>query len=65
MSEVNARRNLYTMLRFDMKGFIDPDSIKRNALTRVDVTIAGCITPLKARDHSSSALTDGLNSEQR
>jgi hypothetical protein len=46
MSEANARRNLFTMLRFDIKRFIDPDSINRNALTRVDVTISGHITPL-------------------
>jgi hypothetical protein len=50
MSEANARRNLFTMLRFEIKGFIDPDSIKRNALTRVDVTNEGCITPLTTKN---------------
>jgi hypothetical protein len=46
MSDANARRNLFTMLRFDIKGFINPDSIKINAITRVNVTIDGRITPL-------------------
>jgi hypothetical protein len=34
--EATARRNMFTMLNFDIKGFIDEDSIKRNALARVD-----------------------------
>jgi hypothetical protein len=50
MSEANARPNLFTMLIFDIKGFIDPDSIKRNALTRFDVTFDGRITPLTAKN---------------
>jgi hypothetical protein len=50
MSEANAGRNLFTMLRFDIKGFMDPESIKRNTLTRVDVTIDGHITPLNTKN---------------
>jgi hypothetical protein len=49
MSEAIARRKVYTMLKFDIKGFIDPDSIKRNALARVDVTVDGRITPLATK----------------
>jgi hypothetical protein len=50
MAEANSRRNLFTMLRFNTKGFIDPNSINNNALTRVDVTIVGCITPLTTKN---------------
>jgi hypothetical protein len=49
MSEANDRRNLFTMLRFNIKGFIDPDSIKRNTLARVDVTIDGRITHINTK----------------
>jgi hypothetical protein len=49
MSEATARRNLFAMLKFDIKGFIYPDSIKMNALTRVDVTINICISPLTTK----------------
>jgi hypothetical protein len=45
------------MLKFDIKGFINPDSIKRNSLARVDITINGYITPLttnhEIEDHLS------------
>jgi hypothetical protein len=37
------------MLKFDIKGCIDPGSIKRNALARIDVTVDGCITPLTTK----------------
>jgi hypothetical protein len=46
MSESNARRNLFIMLIFNIKGFIYLDSIKRSSLTRVDITIAVCTAPL-------------------
>jgi hypothetical protein len=46
ISEATTRHNLFTKLKFDIKGFIDPRSIKRNALTRVNVNINGCINPL-------------------
>jgi hypothetical protein len=49
LCESNARRNLFTVLRFDIEGFIDPDSVKRSALVRVDVTIDGGITPIKTK----------------
>jgi hypothetical protein len=49
MLESRARRNLCTMLKFDIKGFIDPYSIARNALARVDATEDGRITPLTAK----------------
>jgi hypothetical protein len=37
------------MLRFDIKGFIDPCSIKRNNLTRVDFLVNGRMTPLTTK----------------
>jgi hypothetical protein len=37
---------LFMMLRFDIKVFIDAHSIKRNALIRVDVMVEGRLTPL-------------------
>jgi hypothetical protein len=50
MSEATARGNLFTMLKFDIQGLMNPYSIKHNALTRVDATIGGCITPLIIKD---------------
>jgi hypothetical protein len=50
MSEANARCNLFTMLIFDIKCFIYPDSIKRNALTMMDITISGHLTPLSTKN---------------
>jgi hypothetical protein len=50
MFDATVRRNLFTMLRFYIKGFIDIDSIKRNALTRVDVSINGHITPIATKN---------------
>jgi hypothetical protein len=41
MKEANAKSNLFTMLRFNIKGFIDPHSIKCNTPTHVDVLIDG------------------------
>jgi hypothetical protein len=35
MNESNARRNLFTLLKFDIKGLLNPSSIKRSALTQV------------------------------
>jgi hypothetical protein len=49
MLEAKARSKLFTMLRFDIKGFIYPHSIKRNALTRDDVMSDGCLTPLTTK----------------
>jgi hypothetical protein len=46
MKEAKAKSNLFTMLRFDIKGFIDPHRIRHNALTLVDVLIYGPLTPL-------------------
>jgi hypothetical protein len=46
MKEAKARSNLFTMLRFDIKGFIHPHSIKCNALTWVDVIVDISLTPL-------------------
>jgi hypothetical protein len=34
ISEATARRNLFTLPKFDIKGFVNPESIKRNALER-------------------------------
>jgi hypothetical protein len=44
MKEAKAKINLFTMLRFDIKGFIDPHSIKCNSLTSVDVLVDGLDT---------------------
>jgi hypothetical protein len=52
MDAALARRNLFTMLKFDIKGFIDRDSINRNALARVDITIDGIVTPLTTKDEN-------------
>jgi hypothetical protein len=38
------------MLTFNIKGYIDPDSTKKNGLARVDVTIDGIVTPLTTKD---------------
>jgi hypothetical protein len=46
MKEAKSKINLFTMLRFDIKGIIDPHIIKRNALTRVDFRIDGRLTLL-------------------
>jgi hypothetical protein len=56
MFEATARRNLFTMLKFDIKGFIDHDSIKRNAITRVNVTINVCISPLTTKSEIENHL---------
>jgi hypothetical protein len=57
MKEAKARSNLITMIRFDIKVFIDPYSIKRNALTRVDVLIDGQLTPLTTKAEIEKPLT--------
>jgi hypothetical protein len=49
MKEAKAKSNLFTILRFDIKGFIDPHSIKHNALTCVDVLIDGRLAPLTTK----------------
>jgi hypothetical protein len=50
MKEAKAKSNLFIMLQFDIKGFIDPHSIKRNALTRVNVLVYGRMTPLTTKN---------------
>jgi hypothetical protein len=49
MKEAKARSNIFNMLQFDIKGFIDPHSIKRNSLTLVDVMVDGRLTPLTTK----------------
>jgi hypothetical protein len=49
MKEVKARSNLFTMLWFDINGVIEPHSIKRNKLTRVEVMVDGGITLLTTK----------------
>jgi hypothetical protein len=56
MSKAVTRRKLFTMIRFKIKGFIDPDSIKYNALSQVDVTIDGIVTPLTTKDEIQNHL---------
>jgi hypothetical protein len=49
MKEAKAKSNLFTVLRFNIKGFIDPHSIKHNALTHVDVLVDGRMMPLTTK----------------
>jgi hypothetical protein len=49
MNESNAHRNLLTLLKFDIKGFINPSSIKRSALTCVDITSNDVVSSLMAK----------------
>jgi hypothetical protein len=55
MNESTARRHLFTLLKFDIQGFINPSSIKCSALTRIDVTTNGVVssltTKLELEDH--------------
>jgi hypothetical protein len=46
MKEAKAKSNLFTILLFDIKCFIDTHSIKCNALNRVDVLVDGRPMPL-------------------
>jgi hypothetical protein len=49
MNESNARRNLFTLLKFDNKGSINLSSIKRSALTQVDITTNDGVFPLTTK----------------
>jgi hypothetical protein len=49
MKEAKAKSKVFAMLRFDIKGFVGPHSIKRNALTRIDVLIDGRLTTLTTK----------------
>jgi hypothetical protein len=49
MNESTARRNLFTLLKFDIKGFINPSSIKRSALAIIDVTTNGVVSSLATK----------------
>jgi hypothetical protein len=49
MSEATARWNLFTLLKFDIEGFIYHSSIKRNALEMVDVMVNDQIAPLMTK----------------
>jgi hypothetical protein len=55
MNESTARRNLFTLFNFDIKGFINPSSIMHSALTRIDVKTNGVVssttTKLELEDH--------------
>jgi hypothetical protein len=55
MNESNDRRNLFALLKFDIKGFINSSSIKCSALTRVDITpnevISSLTTKGELEDH--------------
>jgi hypothetical protein len=50
MNESNARRNVFTLLKFDIKDFINPSSIKCSALTRFDITINEVVSSLTTKD---------------
>jgi hypothetical protein len=49
MNESNARCNLFTIFKFDIKGFINPYSIKHSALTQVDITTNYVVYPLTTK----------------
>jgi hypothetical protein len=49
VKEEKARSNLFIMLHVDIKGSIDPHSIKCNALTRADVMINVRLTRLTTK----------------
>jgi hypothetical protein len=55
MNESTVPRNLFTLLKFDIKVLINPSSIKRSALTRIYVTQNGVFysltTKLELEDH--------------
>jgi hypothetical protein len=46
MNESKARRDLFTLLKFDIKGFINPSSIEIRVFTCVDITSNGVISSL-------------------
>jgi hypothetical protein len=49
MNEYTARRSLFTLLKFDIKGFINPLSIKRTALTIIDITKNDVVSSLTTK----------------
>jgi hypothetical protein len=49
MNESTARRNLFTLLKFDIKGFINPSSVKRSALTWIDISITDVVSSLTTK----------------
>jgi hypothetical protein len=49
MNESKARRDLFTLLKFNIKGFINPSSIKKSLLIRVDITSNGVVSYLTTK----------------
>jgi NADH/NAD ratio-sensing transcriptional regulator Rex len=49
MNESKARRDIFTLLKFDIKSFINPSSMKISAFTRVDITSNGIISSLTTK----------------
>jgi hypothetical protein len=49
MNESKTRCDLFTLLNINIKGFISPSSIKRSALTRVDITVNDGISYLTTK----------------
>jgi hypothetical protein len=49
MNKSKARRNLFTLLKFDIKGFINPYSIKHSALTCVDIKMNDVVSSLTTK----------------
>jgi hypothetical protein len=49
MNESKARRDLFNLLKFDIKGLINPSNIKKTALTHVDITFNSVISSLTTK----------------
>jgi hypothetical protein len=49
MNESTAHGNLFTLLKFDIKCFINHSSIKRSAITRIDMTTNDVVSSLTTK----------------
>jgi hypothetical protein len=49
MNESKAHHDLFTLFKFDIKGFINPSSIKRRALSHVDNAPNGVVSSLTTK----------------
>jgi hypothetical protein len=50
MNESKARCNLSTLLKFDIKGFINPSSIKRTSLNHIYINSNGVVSSLNNKE---------------
>jgi hypothetical protein len=49
MNESTVRCNLFTLLKFDIKGFISPSIIKHSALTPIYITTHDVVSSLTTK----------------